>query len=286
MITESGADAANVPEHNPEVDSLLSTLRIEGKRRKPLIRRSAGLLGMCLFSLLLLLFLLIVAFEMSLHRPVTRFIPGALILAASILGLHSFTGSPRQLRAARRLVEIADSRAIGALTDIMSWHDKSLGDQAQKLLTVLLPRMEAIDAKLLTRYQYFQLTQSLNLYNVDSRSEYVLSVLLALERIGDARAAPFVRALTMMTANSNARLGVKEAAVRCLYAIDSRRAVVPARVISASAAGETPPDDNPARYIVRRPKRPARRSVSHSAEQQDMVVRPSGPGDTDSDHSD
>lgn len=239
-----------------ELDGLLAILQQEGRKRKPLIRRSIGLLGGFVSGVFLVIFLGIVLVAVSSHRPVRPLLPGVLLPLGIMLTFQALTGSPAQLQAGRKLVEIEDTRAVSMLLDIARWHDAELREKAQRMLLRLLPQLEIAEIRRWNRIQVLQLTRALRPDYADARTDYVLAILDLLERAGDPTVLPFVRALTRMPAGTEARVRVHEAATRCCAAIETRR---PLGVAAIMPPQEAPPSSPPhPAHNIPRPNRPIR----------------------------
>jgi len=103
--------------------------------------------------------------------------------------------APRLLKqAAPMLARLEDVRLVGLLVEILEFGGTEVGQAAQKTLTVLLPRLQAGDADLLSEAQRAILYRRLAARDEESEN-FRLAILQALERVGDGKALPVVERL-------------------------------------------------------------------------------------------
>jgi len=138
-------------------------------------------------------------------------------IAVGALGVTfglSFRGLFRLKGLMNNLANISDLRIAGPLVEIVALEESIANKMAAQLLTRLLPRFRASDAKLLTDGQHTALLRTLNRTN--ATPEYFVAVLKALEQIGDARALPVVESLATGRRATIAPRRVQAAAQDCL----------------------------------------------------------------------
>jgi hypothetical protein len=122
-------------------------------------------------------------------------------------------------RIGRRLADIDDSRAVGALLDVLKSSGIFHGQGVEKALIRVLPRLKAGDGENLSREQrqflYTLLTLDLKWYSANSLDwgvELKIATLKALEQIGDEEALPIVEQAAQQARNPR----VRQAAQECL----------------------------------------------------------------------
>jgi len=138
----------------------------------------------------------------------------AAIGALGVTFALSFRGVFRLKGLMNNLANIRDLRITGPLIEIAALEEGNANKMAAQLLTRLLPRFRASDAKLLTDGQHAALLRTLNRAN--ATPEYFVAVLKALEQIGDARALPVVESLATGRRATSAPRRVQAAAQDCL----------------------------------------------------------------------
>ncbi|HSV75262.1 MAG TPA: hypothetical protein VLH79_16020 [Chthonomonadales bacterium] len=111
---------------------------------------------------------------------------------------------------------------------------------AVERLTVLLPRLKASDAGLLTEKQRARLNRQIGKVRIDREAPLLLAMLKALEQVGDERSALVVRALTSKAGDGEAAARVRAAAREALPAVEQsaerwRNAAMLLRPADASA---------------------------------------------------
>lgn len=220
----------------PEIDALLDLLKRESRRRSPLLRKqfviAAG--ATALFTSI------VVTFGLSPVSPEVLY--AQVPLLGSVLIGAVISGSEAQKRAARKLTEVDDVRAIGPLLEARYWPYPRIQKAATVALVQLLHKLTASDAALLTDAQRIYLYRSL-------KSEdplFVRSALRAIAQIGDAAAFPYVERLMARTERKDHALF--ERAFHCRNALRVRlqREEVGHDLLRAAA----PPDD-PALALLR-----------------------------------
>ncbi len=116
---------------------------------------------------------------------------GALGLTLSL----SFRGLLRLKGLMKELANVSDLRIAGPLLEILALEDGTAKSMAALLLSGLLPRFRASDAKILTDAQHNALLRTLT--RNDGSPDFFVAALKALEQIGDARALPVVESLAI-----------------------------------------------------------------------------------------
>jgi len=212
-------------------DALMAVLRKEGEQRKQHMR-------------LMWVSIVLMAGLMAVLAAT-----GGVENIASFTGLISVFGgwaavSSASKNAARKLAEFDDVRAAGFLVEALEYDDKQLRELAAAKLTLLLPRLKASDAGLLTAEQRACLNRQLAKRDIDREAPLLLAMLKALEQVGDERSVPAVRALAEKPGSGEAAARVRAAAREALPAVEQsaerwRNAATLLRPADASAA----PDD-------------------------------------------
>jgi hypothetical protein len=124
----------------------------------------------------------------------------------------------------KELIQIDDIRVVGPLFEALVTSNNLREDDQDRAiyyaLERLLPRMQASDAVLLTAKQRRALYQILVKKSLPmghrQQAAFRLTILKALEQIGDSAAVPFVEALTKAEAYLDYQIAVREAAQACL----------------------------------------------------------------------
>jgi hypothetical protein len=119
-------------------------------------------------------------------------------------------------RSTAKITNIDDVRAVGALAEAMEIPDKGMLAQAQKALTRLLQRLEVGDAHLLNETQRKCLYRRLKIEYALHTPDFMVALLEALEKIGDAGALPAVQELATCTVTTASGKRVQAAARKCL----------------------------------------------------------------------
>jgi hypothetical protein len=130
--------------------------------------------------------------------------------------LHRLTLTMRHRRIASELAALDDVSAVGSLADALVWPDATLRMGAMAALTRLLPRMRASDASNLTGTSRERLYGMLNQETARAHPDFVLSLLKALEQVGDLAALGPVERLAQARFRSARLRLVSEAARECL----------------------------------------------------------------------
>lgn len=123
------------------------------------------------------------------------------------------TNQPRLKLLLNIVSELQDKRFIGHLVE--SYRYQEVRSFIVKTLLVLLPQLQHSDARLLNEQQRTILYQSLN----DKNTDWIRTVLKALEQIGDSKAVPYVEKLATA---SNTEPEIREAAQECLVYLKQR----------------------------------------------------------------
>ena len=139
------------------------------------------------------------------------------LLALLTTQLYRATLTSKHVRDVRALARTEDIGKVGALADILEWPDPHLCHIAADALARLLPRLKASDAHLLNARQRISIYRMLDTAHAKTYTQFLESVLLALQQIGDLEAIPYVERLasTPLT-NSMREDRVKKAAQACL----------------------------------------------------------------------
>ena len=119
------------------------------------------------------------------------------------------------------LVQSDDIRVIPELIYILRWHNPTLRMLAQETLTRLLPQVQPGDIELTLTTSDILFSQ-LKMAHVNSKPEFVLAILQALEQIGDVRALKFITPLTYVSHNKQVWRDIQLTAERCLQIIPRR----------------------------------------------------------------
>ena len=118
--------------------------------------------------------------------------------------------------AGSRLSESDDIRVVGPLADMLSWPDPRYWEIAAKGLERLLPRLKASDSHILAESQRKAIYEKMTMRNAARHDRFLISVLRALEQIGDETAIPHVARLANTTSRGPAEQRVAAAAKECL----------------------------------------------------------------------
>ncbi len=179
----------------------------------------------------------------TLHHP----LPDNYLLYAAVgaLGLTltlSCRGLFRLKGLMKELATVSDLRVAGPFIEIAALEDGSAKTMAMHLLTRLLPRFRASDAKLLTDAQHAALIHILA--RRYPTLDFFVAALKALEQIGDARALPVVDNLAAGRCVTTDPKRVQAAAQDCLPFLQIRcdRQQASQTLLRASSASETPAD--------------------------------------------
>jgi len=146
--------------------------------------------------------------------------------------MNIFSWRQKRNAAAEALASFDDVRAVGMLIKALEF-DKGIRLPVRHALLWLLPRMKGSDAGLLNADQRRSLCRTLG----KNGEEWNVTVLRALEQVGDASAAPFVLPLTK---SKNA--AIRQAALDCLPFLQDREAQerMSKNLLLASSAEENP----------------------------------------------
>jgi hypothetical protein len=165
-------------------------------------------------------------------------------LALCATQLHRLALSNKQSEAAKQLAQTDDIRAVGPLTEALEWPDASIQRTAADGLTRLLPRLTASDANLLNSKHRVTLYKLLRMRNAGANERLLLSILRALQQVGDEAAIPVVERLSNAHAYTQRQRNVKQMATDTLPLLQStaRNVGSSAMLLRASSANETPSD--------------------------------------------
>lgn len=197
------------------------------------------LVGLSLIALLLNLVALQIHLPFRLPRFTSYLIPVIFMPIAQVLLMRALSGA-RQESLARMLNEWGDVRAIGPLAETLNvmGMDREVVTRA---LTCLLPDLKASDADLLNTEQRAALFSALA-YRPKRYSDFLVTLLGALEQLGDPQAIPHVERMVNRTVKSVQDKRVLEAARLCLTSLQesARRAQVGAALLRASDEAQQP----------------------------------------------
>jgi hypothetical protein len=164
------------------VEILLNLMERERAGRK---RFRRNLLCVCLPVLPLLIFLL--------HTTGILHAGWGMVVAFLALPyLLSLPLTPLEQNITRLLAEHSDISTIGALLDALDVADAATEALIAETLSRLLPRMRASDSGRLTDHQRIGLMQTIHTPKAWIGSDYVITVLKALEQIGTEKELPLV----------------------------------------------------------------------------------------------
>ncbi len=183
-----------------ELETLLSTVRAESKKRKS--KRNIALSILAVFAGIMIANLALnLLFGVHGHFFM-NFGPYIGILAGMV------AVSQKQKDATKALTKYNDVRCIPAFAEVLGCKDKRLEIIAEEKLIQLLPLMKASDAHLLNENQRKNLNQA-----IEKRGSTVAcAIMKAYEQVGDSSAIPFVQRVK----NETRETLRKQAAERCL----------------------------------------------------------------------
>jgi hypothetical protein len=138
------------------------------------------------------------------------------LLTLAATQLYRLTLSGKHQMLAQRLSRIDDVRCIGRLCELLEWPDAGVRDVVIAGLTRLLPRARASDNPFATPSQRMSLYKMLDPLSAYSRSRFLVTVLKALEQIGDSAAVPFVTRIANMQPSTDREQELCNAATDCL----------------------------------------------------------------------
>lgn len=172
--------------------------------------------------------------------------PNALLSLGGIgfvLMLRHLVASEKQTKAARMLARFDDVRAVGALIEALDWPEEQVRVAARLALLRLLPRLQASDAALLHTGQRTSLYRYLKMRNAHRDADFLVTILKALEQVGDASALPPVQRLAEGAAHTYNQRRVRRQARECLPYLEARAEQQRASqtLLRASSAGATSP---------------------------------------------
>lgn len=98
-------------------------------------------------------------------------------------------------KSTREIAWLEDVRSVGALAEALDIDERAFAIQVELALAKLLPRLQASDASLLNERQRLCLYRCLTTQNANKKREFTLTVLKAVEQIGDEKAIPYVEKL-------------------------------------------------------------------------------------------
>lgn len=145
-----------------------------------------------------------------------------LILCYTLANICMNMAEKRWGRAAAKMSQFDDLRAIGPLLEALDLRDTAVVDAAETTLLRLLPRLQASDSNAISETQRECLYRRLKIQNAQTEAEFIIVALKALEQVGDAKALPCVEALTVSADRMPAAVRVREAAAHCLVFLKAR----------------------------------------------------------------
>jgi hypothetical protein len=168
---------------------------------------------------------------------------GAILALAALLEtqLYRLTLRDEHRLLASRLARIDDVRCIGRLVELLSWPGEAVSGIAAAALTRLLPRVRATDGALLTEAQRTILYERLTLANARRNPQLLISILRALEQIGDAPAVAHVTHLANARVTTADERRVWQAATSCLPFLRERAKLTQVSHSLLRASAATPP---------------------------------------------
>jgi hypothetical protein len=187
----------------------------------------------------------------QMHPLPNHYLIQSAVISLVVTFALSFRGLFRLKRIMHELADVSDLRIAGPLLEIAALEDGSAKTIPCLLLTQLLPRFRASDAKLLTETQHAALLRMLG--RNDTAPEFFVAALKALEQVGDARALPVVENLALGRRFTADQRRVQAAAGDCLPYLrircDQQRASQ--TLLRASSASGAPVDTllRPARGV-------------------------------------
>ena len=224
------------------VDAQLEKLREERRRHSNPGMRIGFLIASWVFIVPFTLYMTCLNFFVAGGSWIHGVIWALLTLCAT--QLHRLALSNTQSEAARRLAETDDIRAVGPLTEALEWPDASIQRTAADGLTRLLPRLSASDANLLNSKHRAALYKLLRIRNAGANERLLLSILRALQQVGDEAAIPVVQRLSEARAYTQRQRNVKQVAIDTLPLLEvtARNQGASAMLLRASTAHDTPSD--------------------------------------------
>ena len=134
---------------------------------------------------------------------------------------------------------------IGHLAEALTVRENDVATQAEIELTALLPRLYANNAGLLSMDQRQCIYRSMLVRNVNTKSDFLIAALGAVERLGDTPALPEVLALASCEVSTARGRDVKTAAENCLQVLqqtdaerDARRSLLRAANADSESCDE------------------------------------------------
>jgi hypothetical protein len=225
-----------------ESEAFLAQLQEQAERQRIYYRLLNGLYtgGALLYILLILV-------------QITRWIPiradialyTCLFYIAVLLGTR--IAGVRWNKTAGEIAKSGDVRMVGPLVEAYSALSLSQENRpVREALTVLLPRLQASDARVLTE-EHRQILNRVLGSGIPSysreKNRLVLAILKAYEQVGDGSALPFVERLASGRSAGVSR-EVREAAQACLPFLQERaeRERASRELLRAASASDTPSD--------------------------------------------
>lgn len=138
------------------------------------------------------------------------------LMAIGTTQMHRLTLNAKHRAMAKFLAEQDSVQAIGPLAEALEWPDAYIRHVAIKALTQLLPQLRASDSSLLTPRQRIALYRMLSMKHARTHSTFLVTLLKALEQVGDQTVVPYVESLANSTPYTSQQQKVRDAAVNCL----------------------------------------------------------------------
>lgn len=213
---ESGAVERAV--HGDEVDTILAELAKERRSRRKRQKR----LALCAaFYFLFVVSMITLVAAVSKH-PSSGF--GMLGMFGAVGGFAAgwMAVADRHKALTRRVAELDDVRAVGPLIDALAFVDEPIRALAERRLTALLPQAHASDAEMFDSERRTILYGRLATFDKAKEGlPFFLSLLKALEQVGDEKAIPGVQRIAEA---GHAAHELREAAAQCLPFLEARAA--------------------------------------------------------------
>lgn len=202
----------------PEYETLLKKLLDQARKRK---RWSRITTWICYAGASLYLLPILIEYYGRIHLNFPDF-------ADTIIMLYAFAGLAGVLfrrqwgKSIADLTNIDDVRAIGVLAEALEIPDMAIRLQVQAALMRLFPRLRPEDASLLNTLQRRRLYRLLTLKQTLAMPDFLIALLDALEKVGDADALAAVQALENDTDTTVSSRRVQAAAKKCLPILRAR----------------------------------------------------------------
>ncbi len=166
----------------------------------------------------------------------------SIMTTSGMLGLFGMSVgvTSAQKRITKELAQFQDIRTVGAFAEALEFGDPEIKRMAELKLIELLPRLQAADNSLLSGDQRQALYRAI----VGSNADLTLTILKALEQVGDTTAVPHVKRIVGQHISKSANLKIRDAAQECLQKLEERAELELAshQLLRASSASAVPAD--------------------------------------------